>query len=492
MEYNIYSDISSRTHGDIYIGVIGPVRTGKSTFITKFMEKMVVPYVTDDNVKERMIDELPQSANGKNIMTTQPKFVPNVAVEVTPYENCTAKFRLVDCVGYLVDGANGHMDGEKERMVKTPWQEEEMSFEQAADLGTRKVIEEHSTVGVVMTTDGTITTDLPRNAYVKAEERVVKELKTLGKPFVIILNSTVPTSPQTQKLAEELQEKYGSKVMPMDVLNMSDEDISHLFENLLYEFPLVDVEVKTGKWLQALPLENTLINGLITEISKAGEGLEKMADYVVFGKMFREDERFLPPQTEMIDLGHGKIVLKIDARPELFYKAISEECDMEIEDEFSLISMLKEFSTAKRQYDKLKDALENVKATGYGVVMPSLEDMTLNEPEIVKQGGRYGVKLKATAPSLHIMQVDIESEVSPIVGTEQQSEELVKNLLSEFETNPQGLWETNIFGKSLHMMVNEGLANKLTAMPEDTQKKMRRTLSRIVNEGKGGIICILL
>lgn len=492
MEYNIYSDISSRTHGDIYIGVIGPVRTGKSTFITNFMEKMVVPYVADVNVKERMIDELPQSANGKNIMTTQPKFVPNVAVEVTPYENCTAKIRLVDCVGYLVDGANGHMDGKKQRMVKTPWQEEEMSFEQAADLGTRKVIEDHSTVGVVMTTDGTISTDLPRSAYVAAEERVVNELKTLGKPFVIILNSTVPGSPQTLKLAEELQEKYGNKVMPMDVLNMSDEDISKLFENLLYEFPLVDIEIKTGKWLQALPLENSLINGLVSEIVAAGEGLEKMADYTAFGKLFADDERFLSPQTEQIDLGHGKIVLRVDARPELFYKAISEECQLEIQDEFSLMSIIKELSFAKKQYDKIKDALEDVKRTGYGVVTPTLEEMTLNEPEIVKQGGRYGVKLKATAPSLHIMQVDIESEVSPIVGTEQQSEELIKNLLSEFETNPQGLWETNMFGKSLHMMVNEGLANKLTAMPEDTQKKMRRTLSRIVNEGKGGIICILL
>lgn len=492
MEYNIYSDISSRTHGDIYIGVIGPVRTGKSTFITNFMEKMVVPYVSDVHAKERMIDELPQSANGKNIMTTQPKFVPNVAVEVTPYENCTAKFRLVDCVGYLVEGANGHMDGDKQRMVKTPWQDEEMTFEKAADFGTKKVIEEHATVGVVMTTDGTISTDLPRNAYVNAEERVIKELKSIGKPFVVILNSTVPQSPQTQKLAEELHEKYGSKVMPMDVLNMSDEDISALFENLLYEFPLVDIEVKTGKWLQALPLENSLINGLVTEIVNAGEGLEKMSDYVAFGNLFNDDERFMPPQTEQIDLGHGRIVLRVDARPELFYKAVSEECGVEVEDEFALISMMKEFAAAKKQFDKLKNALDDVKRTGYGVVTPSLEDMVLNEPEIVKQGGRYGVKLKATAPSLHIMQVDIESEVSPIVGTEQQSEELVKNLLSEFETNPQGLWETNMFGKSLHMMVNEGLANKLTAMPEDTQKKMRRTLSRIVNEGKGGIICILL
>lgn len=491
-EFDIYKDISERTNGDIYVGVVGPVRAGKSTFITNFMEKLVVPNVQSKHIKERMKDELPQSANGKTIMTTQPKFVPNEAVAINLGENVNIKVRLVDCVGYLVDGAQGHMDGDKPRMVKTPWSEEEISFVDAANIGTQKVIKEHSTIGIVMTTDGSIATDLPRKAYIEAEERVVRELKELGKPYIVILNSTVPSSPETIKLAQSLEEKYGTTVMPLDVLNLTEENIVTVFEKILFEFPLMDIEVKINKWLQALPLDNVIINEIAGVLMNESKKMTKMADFKLLSAAFTDNENFVSLDVESVELGSGKIIYNLVANQDLFYKALSEQCQMEITDDFKLMSYIKELVVAKREYDKLSSALMDVREKGYGVVSPTMDDMKLEEPQLVKQGNRYGVKLKASAPSLHIMRVDIDTEVSPIVGTEQQSEELVKSLMSEFENNPKGLWETNMFGKSLHTMVNEGLTGKLNSMPEDTQKKMRRTLTRIINEGKGGVICILL
>lgn len=492
MQEDIYRDISERTGGDIYIGVVGPVRAGKSTFITAFMEKLVLDGVTDTFERERMTDELPQSASGKTIMTTQPKFVPGEAVKVKLADNIEVNVRLVDCVGYMVDGATGHLDGEKPRMVKTPWSDEEIPFTEAAEIGTKKVIAEHSTVGVVMTSDGSISTELPRSAYVPAEERAVRELQALGKPFVIVVNSTMPESAETVRLAESLTEKYGATAVAVDVLHLSEEDIVRLFEQLLMEFPLRRIDFKMTKWLQALPPENAIIADLQARICAKTAKMERMRDFTAALDMIEDSEFFESIAADRIDLGTGTVTFSVKARDDLFYKALSDECGETIADEFELMSMLKTLTHAKREYDKLSAALQEVRETGYGVVTPSLDEMTLEEPEIVKQGSRFGVRLKASAPSLHIMQVDIEAEVSPIVGTEQQSEEMVKSLLSEFETDPQGIWETNMFGKSLHMLVNEGLNNKLTAMPPDAQKKMRRTLSRIVNEGKGGVICILL
>lgn len=492
MQEDIYKDISERTGGDIYIGVVGPVRAGKSTFITAFMEKVVLDNVADGYERERMTDELPQSASGKAVMTTQPKFVPNEAVKVKLAENTEVNVRLVDCVGYMVEGATGHMDGEKPRMVRTPWNDKEIPFTEAAEIGTQKVITDHSTVGVVMTSDGSISTELPRSAYVPAEERAVSELKGLGKPFVIVVNSTVPTSPETVKLAESLTEKYGATAVAMDVLHLSEEDVVGLFRELLMEFPLRRIDFKLTKWLQALPADNAIIADLNARIRENTVGMKRMRDYTAALNLTEGSEYFESIAAENIDLGTGTVTFSVKANDGLFYKALSDECGEEIADEFELIAKMKQLTFAKREYDKLSAALNEVRETGYGVVTPSLDEMTLEEPEIVKQGSRFGVRLKASAPSLHIMQVDIEAEVSPIVGTEQQSEEMVKSLLSEFETDPKGIWETNMFGKSLHMLVNEGLNNKLTAMPPDAQKKMRRTLSRIVNEGKGGVICILL
>ena len=490
--FDIYKDITERTGGDIYLGVVGPVRAGKSTFITSFMNRLIMPKIKGKHAKERMEDELPQSANGKAIMTTQPKFVPNEAVSISTGDNINMKVRLVDCVGYLIDGATGHMDGANPRMVKTPWKEQDMPFAEAAEYGTRKVITDHATVGVVMTTDGSITTDIPRASYVAAEERVIAELRALSKPFVIILNSTVPASAETQKLAAGLEEKYNTPVLPLDAANLSEKDIGAIFERLLYEFPLRLIDIETDEWLQALDFESETVSGLSDQIASQTAGMAKMSDYKKIADAFPESDDFDAIALTSVELGSGRISYRLTAKPALFYKVLSAECGMEIADGVALMGRVKELAYAKREYDKLKRALDDVKERGYGIVSPSLAEMTLEEPQIVRQGSRYGVRLKASAPSLHIMQVDINTEVSPVLGTELQSEELLGYLMSEFEQNPRKLWETNMFGKSLHLLVNENLNSKITAMPADAQKKMRRTLSRIVNEGKGGVICILL
>ena len=491
-EFDVYKDISERTDGDIYIGVVGPVRAGKSTFITNFMNRLVVPKIKSKHVRERMTDELPQSANGKAIMTTQPKFVPGEAVSVNIADNIDIRIRLVDCVGYLIDGATGHLENDKPRMVKTPWSDEAIPFEQAAEIGTQKVITEHSTIGVVMTSDGSIDTELARAAYVSAEERVVNELKSLGKPFIVVLNSKVPQSTETVKLAASLSDKYETAVIPLDVLNMTENDIKDLFAKVLMEFPLRDVEFKIDKWLQALPMDNEIISSLLAKIADKTAAMKKMSDYKAVDEAFVEGSDFASVAVSSVELGKGKVTYELAAKPELFYKALSASCGMEITDDFALMSNMKELVHAKKEYDKISVALESVKKTGYGVVAPSLDEMTLEEPQIVKQGSHYGVKLKASAPSLHIMEVDIAAEVSPVMGAEEQSEDMVKNMLASFETNPKGIWETDMFGKSMHVLVNEGLNNKLNSLPGDTQKKMRKTLSRIINEGKGGVICILL
>ncbi len=487
---NIYKEIATRSGGDVYLGVVGPVRTGKSTFISTFVNKLIIPNIKDDYAKERTIDELPQSAQGKTVMTTEPKFVPNEAVTIE-IDDIRMRLRLVDCVGYTVKGASGYEEDEKPRFVKTPWSSEDMPFDKAAEIGTKKVITEHSNIAVLVTTDGSFT-DIERAGYVNAEERVVAELKDANKPFVIILNTTNPTSEETKKLADSLMAKYSSKVLPMNIKEMEDDDISKIFNSLLEEFPVNKIQIKLPQWMEALPFENKLIAEIITEVKNNTNGLDKIGNFKFNNTLFEKSDNFEPLSQNTVELGEGNIVLNIVPKSNLFYKVLSDECGIQMENEYELISNLKDLSQAKKQYDKLKTALDEVNETGYGVVIPSLDEMTLEDPEIVKQGSKFGVRLKASAPSLHIMKVDINTEVSPIVGTEQQSEDLVKYLLSQFENNPQGIWNTEMFGKSLHELVNEGLSSKLTSMPKEAQNKMRKTLSRIVNEGKGGVICILL
>ena len=488
--FEIYEDIKKRTNGDIYIGVVGPVRSGKSMFISKFMQNLVIPNIDNKQTKERAIDELPQSAEGKTIMTTQPKFVPEQAVSIN-VDNVNLRVRMVDCVGYLISGAMGHTEDDKPRLVKTPWSEKEMPFEEAAEIGTKKVITEHSSIGIVVTTDGSIS-DLPRSSYVDAEERVVNELKQTGKPFVLVVNTTNPQSEDAKKLTSSLAQKYDVCAVCLNVKEMTENDIQNIFEKVLLEFPIKSLKVKLPVWLQALEPSDEIIQAIIQEVKKFGEGAEKIGQIDKTNVAFLENEDFEPLTVGAIKMGEGTIEFEVRPRQTLFYKVLSRQCGTTIKDDYHLVKYIKELAFAKQEYDKLASALEDVNENGYGIVVPKHESMVLESPEIVKQGGRYGVRIKATAPSLHIMKVDVETEVNPLVGTEEQSKDLVKYLQDEFDTNPEAVWQTNMFGKTLNDLVNEGMSSKIKAMPVEAQRKMRRTLGRIVNEGKGGIICILL
>lgn len=488
-KFQLYDDIKSRTNGDIYIGVVGPVRVGKSTFITNFMQKLVLPNITEKNAKERTIDELPQSADGKTIMTTQPHFVPNEAVQIK-VANAEMKVRMIDCVGYLASGVMGHVEDDKPRLVKTPWSEKELPFEEAAELGTSKVINEHSTIGIVVTTDGSVT-ELPRSSYVEAEERVVNELKMAGKPFVIVLNCKNPNSNDNKKLTNALNEKYQVPVINLNALELKDEDVDKIVENVLMEFPVKSIKVKMPDWLRALDYDNEIIREIASEMRKSSQSMLKLSD-ANSQIAFAESDSFDPIAISTIEAGNGTIKFNVIPKEGLFYKVLTNECGFEIKDDFSLISIIKELAIAKLEYDKIKDALEEVKQTGYGIVEPKRDDLEFGEPEIIKQGNRYGVKIKASAPSLHIMKVDVETEVTPLVGSEDQSQDLAKNLIEQFENDPEAVWDTNILGRSLYSLVGDNINSKIVMMPVEAQRKMRKTLSRIVNEGKGGVLCILL
>ena len=489
--YDLYRDISERTQGDVYIGIVGPVRTGKSTFITKFMEKLVIPGIENAHIRARAQDELTQSGSGRTIMTTQPAFVPNDAVEVTlPSEN-RVRLRLIDSVGYLVDGALGTQEGEALRMVRTPWVDGEIPFERAAEIGTQKVIGEHSTIGLVITTDGSVT-DLPRSSYVPAEARVIEELKALQKPFAVILNTENPANAKAQALRRTLENDYGVPVVALNVAQIEEEDIRNVLEKVLGQFPVVSMSIQTPEWLGALDSDHWLIDSLMSSLVDAAPQNLRIEDVHRFAQSVGENPYLDSVTEKTVEHGSGTAYLQMNLREGLFNQILAEQCGTEIKSDAHLLSLLRELVAAKREYDHVAQALQAVRETGYGLVPPLLEEMTLQEPEIMKQGGRFGVRLRASAPSLHMIRVDIQTEVSPVVGTEQQSEEMIRYMMEGFEQDPQKLWGSNLFGKPLSDLVREGLSNKLMHMPADTQLKVQQTLEKIINEGTGGMVCILL
>ena len=473
----LYQDIAQRTDGDIYVGVVGPVRTGKSTFIKRFMDLLVIPNIDNEYKRERAQDELPQSAGGRTIMTTDPKFVPNEAVGITVGDNIKLNVRLVDCVGYLVNNAIGYLEDDMPRMVKTPWNTEEIPFEEAAEIGTR--------------TDVCVT-DIPREDYIGAEERVVKELKELNKPFIIVLNSSEPESDYTRSLAEKLQEKYDAQVVPTDCENLSRDKIDEIFGRVLYEFTIDRVNISFPRWVDGLPEDHWLKEELYDEIKNTFKDVSILKQIDNRITNLQDTDVISNSVINEIQLGTGSINITINLLDNLFYKVLTEISKVPITNEGELFSTMISFANVKKEYDKIAIALQEVNTKGYGIVSPSIDELILEEPEMVKQGSRYGVKLRAKAPSIHMIRADIETEVSPIVGSEKQSQELVEYLLSEFESDPKKIWESNIFGKSLHELVNEGLQTKLLKMPEDAQEKLQETLERIINEGSGGLICIIL
>ncbi len=489
-KYDVYKDIATRSGGDLYIGVVGPVRTGKSTFITRFMENIVIPNISNKNTRERVKDSLPQSGDGTMVMTTEPKFIPSTGVALALDKKIQMKVRLIDCVGYLVDGAVSSLDSGKPRMVSTPWSKSKMTFEEASEIGTSKVISEHSTVGVVVTCDGSIS-EIERSAYVSAEERAISELKEIGKPFVVVMNCKNPDDEFSQALQKSLNEKYGVSVLAMNLSKMTKDDCSKVVESLLLDFPLNKIKIDLPSWMGALPYEDKMIFDIMKSVKTNMSSIERMNSYERAEDLLKDTE-YLNMQSSKADASNGSIVCVGEAREGLFYEVISSQCNMEIKSESELIYALKELSEAKLGYDKIKTALDEVKEKGYGIVPPALYEMQLEEPELTEHSGQYGVRLKASAPSMHIMRVDVDTEINPIVGTEQQGEKLAQSLLDGFKSNPNEIWETNIFGKSLNILVNDGLNNKISNMPEEVKNKMRKTVSRIVNEGKGGVICILL
>lgn len=489
--YEIYKDIAQRTGGDIYIGVVGPVRTGKSTLIKSFMENVVIPEIDSGPAKERAIDELPQSATGRTIMTTEPKFIPNEAVRIDVDNNAHFNVRLIDCVGYIVPSALGYIENEMPRMVSTPWYEEKIPFNMAAEIGTKKVIDEHSTIGLVVTSDGSFG-ELERSEFVEAEDRVINELAEINKPFIVLLNCTDPSSEHSRAVADEIARKHGVSVMRVDCSRLGAEDFKEILKQILFEFPVKELYADIPKWMESLESDHWLKRSIIDSISQNARSLEKISGIGRCAEKLNNCEYISKAEVSSINLGEGTASINILSEDSLFYKVLSEMTGIEIDSDAKLVSVLKDFKTIKNDYEKIAPALEEVRRTGYGIVNPAISEMTLEEPQIIKQGGKYGVKLKASAPSIHLMLSDIETEITPIVGTERQSQELVEYLLQDFEENPQNIWQSNLFGKSLHELVSEGLHNKLNRLPHESREKLRETLTRVINEGSGGLICIIL
>ncbi|MGI6269582.1 MAG: stage IV sporulation protein A [Candidatus Howiella sp.] len=488
---NIYKDIAERTGGDIYIGVVGPVRTGKSTFIKRFMDTLVLPNIDGDYMRGRAIDELPQSSSGRTIMTTEPKFIPENAVEINLPGNASFRVRMIDCVGYIVPSSLGYIEGDTPRMVMTPWFDEPVPFNMAAEIGTRKVITEHSTIGLVVTTDGSIS-DIPREEYEEAEERVIEELKGIDKPFIVLLNCMYPESSHATELSHRLTEKYGVPVEPVNCMELNEDNIRGIIAKILFEFPIREIEVGLPRWITSLSPDNEVRCELYDTLRQSAGNIRHIRDVASVVSALGDCRFTEYASAEKIDLGRGSVKIGVNVERKLFYNILSQSTGLTIGGDEELMEVMAELADIKKKYMRVKNALDEVEATGYGIVMPEITELSLNEPEIMKQGGRYGVRLRASAPSIHMLRADITTEVSPIVGSEKQSEDLVLYLLKEFEEDPVKIWDSNIFGKSLHELVNEGLHTKLSRMPNDARMRLQETIERVINEGCSGLICIIL
>lgn len=489
--HDIYTDIARRTGGDIYIGVVGPVRTGKSTLIQRFMEQLIIPHISDIPKRERAVDELPQSGAGKTIMTTEPKFIPEEAVDVTLSDGAQFRARMIDCVGYIVPSALGYIENEMPRMVQTAWFDEAIPFNMAAEIGTQKVITEHATIGLVVTTDGSIS-DIPREEYAECEERVIRELQSLGKPFIVLLNCVDPDTDAARSLAAQLRERYGASVLPVSCTQLTEADIRSILTELLYAFPVREVGFAMPGWISMLDKTHPVKDAVFSAIRCAAQGLSTVRDAAGLAAPICDCEYITRAEVTGIDLGTGTVTITVTLDPALFFGILSEATGLSIRDEAGLLEVLRELCSVKKAYARIEPALREVEATGYGIVMPDIDELHLEEPEIIRQGGKYGVRLKASAPSIHMMKAGITTTVSPIVGSEKQSEELVMYLLQGFEEDPARIWESNIFGKSLHELVGEGLHSKLCKMPIEARLKLQETLERIINEGCSGLICLIL
>lgn len=487
---NVYRDMQARTNGEIYIGVVGPVRSGKSTFIKKFMDTIVIPNISDPAARDRAVDELPQSASGRTIMTTEPKFIPEQAVTVKMDNTAEFSVRMIDCVGYIVPSALGYIEEDQPRMVRTPWFEDPIPFNMAAEIGTQKVITEHSTIGLVITTDGSIS-DIPQEEYEEAEERVVRELQATNRPFIVLLNCLYPNTDEARRLAQARSERYGVPVLPVNCVDITEQDIREILSKLLYQFPIREIRLDIPGWIIELDNEHWLKKEIF-DCLRESSAIHRVSEVSKVAACLEACESLRSVRVSRMNLGSGSCVVELIPDPALFFKILSEKTGLQVQDETALLAHLIEMNEIKKKFSKLQAAYDDVMETGYGIVMPDLEELSLEEPEIIKQNGKYGIRLKAAAPSIHMMRTCIKTEVTPIVGSEQQSEDLVLYLLKEFEESPSQIWDSNIFGKSLHELVNEGMHNKLHRMPEDARGRVRETIERIINDGCNGLICIIL
>lgn len=488
---DIYQDIAKRTNGEVYMGVVGPVRTGKSTFIRRFSELMMLPNIEDEYVRERAQDEMPQSGTGKTITTTEPKFVPSNAVQVTLNDNVNTYLRLIDCVGYMIPGALGHIENEHPRYVSTPWSDEQIPFTEAAEIGTKKVINEHSTIGVLVTTDGSIT-EINRDNYIMAEERVVNELKEIDKPFVIILNTVDVQNENTIELANQLNEKYDAPVQIMDCANMTKTDVDDLVGKVLYEFPIKEINVDLPRWFDGLSIEHPLKSDFIKYLKSSIDNCYKISDFDADSIFSSGNELIEDYYVKGVELGDGSINIKLDIDNSQYYKVISDLSGCPIEGEHQILKLIGELSKSKKEYDRVAMAVSDARTKGYGCVTPNIDDMIIEQPELFKEGSRYGIKIKANAPSLHIINANLSSEISPIIGSKNQSEDFIKYICDKSSENPSNIWNAEIFGKTLYNLVEEQLQSKLTAMPENARKKIKRTIEKIVNDGSGSIIFLII